>query len=81
LISHVNVSTFKVGYLGQDNFDWRIIEDNYLARDYYISGPFSHDYLDNKKIGYIRFPIFPGTVDANNLNFVLERYKNTKGLI
>lgn len=81
LISNFNISTFRVDYLGQDNFDWRIIEDNYLSRDYYISGPFSHNYLDNKKIGYIRFPSFPGTVDPNNLDFVLERYKNTKGLI
>ena len=81
LISNFNISTFRVDYLGQDNFDWRIIEDNYLSRDYYISGPFFHNYLDNKKIGYIRFPSFPGTVDPNNLDFVLERYKNTKGLI
>ncbi|PKV50699.1 tricorn protease-like protein [Aquimarina sp. MAR_2010_214] len=81
LISNFNVSTFRVDYLGQDNFDWRIIEDRYLNRDYYITGPFRHNFLDNKEIGYVRFPSFPGTVDANNLNFVLNRYKNTKGLI
>lgn len=81
LISNFNVSTFRVDYLGQDNFDWRIIEDHYLNRDYYITGPFLHNFLDNKEIGYVRFPSFPGTVDADNLNFVLNRYKNTKGLI
>ncbi|WP_106792094.1 S41 family peptidase [Aquimarina sp. Aq78] len=81
LISNFNVSTFRVDYLGQDNFDWRIIEDHYLNRDYYITGPFLHNFLDNKEIGYVRFPSFPGTVDAKNLNFVLNRYKNTKGLI
>ncbi|WP_025666927.1 S41 family peptidase [Aquimarina megaterium] len=81
LISNFNVSTFRVDYLGQDNFDWRIIEDHYLNRDYYVTGPFLHNFLDNKEIGYVRFPSFPGTVDADNLNFVLNRYKNTKGLI
>ncbi|WP_438423033.1 S41 family peptidase [Aquimarina macrocephali] len=81
LISNFNVSTFRVDYLGQDNFDWRIIEDHYLNRDYYITGPFLHNFLDNKEIGYVRFPSFPGTVDAKNLDFVLNRYKNTKGLI
>ncbi|WP_109852642.1 S41 family peptidase [Aquimarina sp. AU58] len=81
LISNFNISTFRVDYLGQDNFDWRIIEDHYLNRDYYITGPFLHNFLDNKEIGYVRFPSFPGTVDADNLNFVLNRYKNTKGLI
>jgi C-terminal processing protease CtpA/Prc len=81
LISNFNVSTFRVDYLGQDNFDWRIIEDRYLNREYYITGPFLHNFLDNKEIGYVRFPSFPGTVDAKNLDFVLNRYKNTKGLI
>lgn len=81
LISNFNVSTYRVDYLGQDNFDWRIIEDRYLNRDYYITGPFLHNFLDNKEIGYVRFPSFPGTVDAKNLDFVLNRYKNTKGLI
>lgn len=81
LISNFNISTFGVDYLGQDNFDWRVIKDNYLPRNYYVSGPFAHSFLNNKKIGYIRFSSFPGTVGENNLDFVLERYKNTKGLI
>ncbi|WP_062062366.1 S41 family peptidase [Aquimarina longa] len=81
LISNFNISSFGVNYLGQDNFDWRIIEDNYLFQDYYVSGPFRHNFIDNKEIGYVRFPSFPGTVDPINLNFVLEKYKNTKGLI
>ncbi|MBL4710678.1 MAG: hypothetical protein JKY48_19810 [Flavobacteriales bacterium] len=45
LIANFNVSSFGVNYLGQDNFDWRIIEDNYLFQSYYRSGPFAHDLL------------------------------------
>ncbi len=81
LFSNFNVSRFGVNYLGPDNFDWRIIEDNYLFQDYYNSGPFLHNFLDNDEIGYIRFASFTGIVGASNLNFILERYKNTKGLI
>lgn len=81
LISNFNISTYGVNYLGQDNFDWRIIEDNYLSQNYYISGPFMHQFIDNKEIGYIRFPSFTGTIDETNLDFILERYKNTKGII
>ena len=81
LVSFFNVSSFGVQYLGQDNFDWRILVDNYLGQDFYRSGPFSHDFLDNGEIGYIRFPAFTGTVDNENLDFILERYKDTKGLI
>ena len=41
LISNFNISRFGVNYLGQDNFDWRIITDNYIPKDYYMTGPFS----------------------------------------
>ena len=81
LISNFNVSKFGVKYLGQDNFDWRIIEDHYLNQDYYTSGPFKHNFIDNGNIGYVRFASFPGTIDGANFGFVLNRYKNTKGLI
>lgn len=81
LVSSFNVSSFGVQYLGQDNFDWRIIEDNYLGQDYYRSGPFAHDFLDDGEIAYVRFPAFTGTVDSTNLDFILNRYKDTKGLI
>ncbi|MBB6459683.1 S41 family peptidase [Flammeovirga kamogawensis] len=81
LISPLNVSRFGVKKLGQDNFDFRVIEDNYLSDNYYISGPFMHDFIANNEIGYIRFGEFTGTVDDNNLDFILKRYKDTKGLI
>jgi len=81
LISNFNVSTYGVNYLGQDNFDWRIISDNYLNQDVYHSGPFTHNFIDNGNIGYVRFGSFTGTVDSTNIDFVLERYKDTKGLI
>lgn len=81
LISHFNVSAYKVGLTAQDNFDWRVITDHYITKNYYISGPFSHNFLADGTIGYVRFPAFTGTVDANNLDFILSKYKDTKGLI
>lgn len=81
LFSNFNISFFGTDKLGQDNYDARIVKDHYLSDNYYISGPFIHDYLANKEIGYIRFGAFTGTVDDTNLDFILNRYKNTKGLI
>ncbi len=81
LVSNFNISSFGVKYGAQDNFDWRIIEDNYLPRNYYTSGPFAHDFISNGEIGYIRFSAFTGKVNDINLNFMLNRYKNTKGII
>jgi C-terminal processing protease CtpA/Prc len=81
LMSNFNVSRFGVHYQSQDNFDWRIIEDNYLPKDYLISGPFQHDFIEDKQIAYVRFPAFTGTVDDTQLDFILSRYKDTKGMI
>ncbi len=81
LISNFNISFFGTEYLGQDNFYGRLIEENYLKRSYYITRPFAHDFLDNEEIGYIRFASFTGTVNQTNLDFILNRYKDTKGLI
>ena len=81
LISNFNISFFGTGFLGQDNFYGRLIQDNYLNQDYYISGPFVHDFIADGEIGYIYFPSFQGTVDETNIDFILERYKDTKGLI
>ena len=81
LKSQNNMSFFGVERLGPDSFDWRIISDNYLDQDYYTSGPFLHDFLANEQIGYIRFPSFTGTDNDKTLDFIMNRYKNTKGLI
>ncbi len=81
LFSDFNTSFYGVEYLGQDNFDWRILVDNYLSQDYYISGPFAHDFLEHDQIGYIRLSSFSEEIKVENLDFILERYKDTKGLI
>ena len=81
LISYFNQSQFGANYLGQDNFDWRILVDNYLYQEYYTSGPFLHNFIDNGDIGYIRFPQFTGAARGPTLDFILEKYKDTKGLI
>jgi hypothetical protein len=81
LISNFNISRYGVKYQGQDNFDWRIIEDNYLPKKYSISGPFSHSLLQESQIAYVRFPEFTGTIDETNLDYILEKYQGLKGLI
>jgi hypothetical protein len=83
LISPFNVSIFKTDHLGQDNFDFRLIEDHYLPENYYISGPFIHDFIrgTDERIGYIRFGSFSGNISAENLDFALDRYSGTDGII
>jgi hypothetical protein len=81
LYSYFNTSVYRPYYEEQDNFDWRIIEDHYLFHKYYITGPFLHNFISNNEIGYIRIPNFPGYVRDKHVDFIFERYKDTKGLI
>jgi hypothetical protein len=81
LFSYFNTSVYRSYYEEQDNFDWRIIEDQYLFHKYYITGPFQHNFISNNEIGYIRIPNFPGDVRDKHIDFIFERYKDTKGLI
>jgi len=82
LITGFNISFYGVDNEGPDNFDWRIVTDNYLPRDYYISGPFVHDFITQtgQRVGYIRFSSFTGGV-GGNLSFALRRFSNTDGII
>lgn len=83
LISKFNVSYYGVDNRGPDNFNWKTVEETYLPSDYYVTGPFRHDFVNgtNQEVGYIRYSIFTGTANTYNLDFVLEKYKDTKGII
>lgn len=83
LISDLNISYYGNYKTGQDNFSWRIIVDHYLPDNYYTSGPFRHDFISDQtdSIGYIRLPAFTGGISNTNLDFMINRYQNTKGLI
>jgi hypothetical protein len=81
LRSSFNVAFYGVRYDGPDNYDQRIVEDHYIGRDYYVSGPFIHDWIANEQIGYIRLAAFNGAVNAVNLDFIFGRYRSAKGLI
>ncbi len=81
LVSSFNVSRFFIERLGRDNYDERIVNENYLNYDFYSTGPFRHSALENNRIAYVRFASFTGTVTHNQLDFILNRYRNTQGLI
>lgn len=81
LISPFNVSYFDIELLGPENIDDRVIKEYYLKGEQVTTGPFVHAFLRNREIGYIRFRSFPGTVDNVQLDYILNRYKDTKGLI
>ncbi|MEM8893136.1 MAG: S41 family peptidase [Bacteroidota bacterium] len=81
LVSPFNVSRFDIDFLGPDNFEWRIIKENYIGDDFLITGPFSHDFLADGEVGYIRYSSFSATITDFDMAFIASRYRNTRGLI
>lgn len=63
------------------NFDWNIIERNYLGEDYYISGGLKHTTLDEDKYGYVYYGSFSSSISY--IEFVKASFseKEVKGII
>ncbi|MBK6949665.1 MAG: S41 family peptidase [Haliscomenobacter sp.] len=81
LVAPFNVSRYEISLLGPENIDERLVLEKYLKADYYDTGPFKHNFIADGQVGYIRYPSFSGSVGEFDLNFMLYRYRNTKGLI
>lgn len=80
LVSPFNFSRYNIGLQSPENFRQRTIEEFYLANAWF-KGAFIHDFLDNNEIGYIRYGSFLVDFSDEEMDFVLNRYKDTKGLI
>ncbi|SHN07725.1 Tricorn protease C1 domain-containing protein [Cyclobacterium lianum] len=83
---HVNLST---GFNRSRNWEWyqnfpvnydeNLIEEVYLRRDYWISGPLWHQVLDD--VLYVNYRSFGQRISPANLRVVLERAKRGRGVI
>jgi len=73
---------WQLGY--PENFNFSLLEREYLGTNYYITGPFINQLYslnNNKKIGYMYYGSFSGSFSDYHLSFVLNRFKETDGLI
>lgn len=80
LVSKYNISNFDISLLGPENIDTRVLYEYYLS-ERYRTGPFTHTFLHQDSIAYIRYDSFSNSFDADQLNFIFKRYENTQGLI
>jgi len=80
LASPFNVSQYPVDLTGPENFRWRTIEEHYLS-DFWRTGPLLNDFLSDEEVGYIRYSSFTSDFSNAQMDLVLERIKDTKGLI
>ncbi len=81
LFSDFNISRYDITKLGPQNINWRFLKDNYLGDDYYSTGAFSHDFIENNRIAYVRYSSFSSTFTSANIKYIFNRYKDTDGMI
>ncbi|MFN4881702.1 MAG: S41 family peptidase [Bacteroidota bacterium] len=80
LISPFNISQYNIMLTSPANYYQRTIDEYYLPQPW-ITGPFNNGFLDNKQIGYIRYGSFLSSFTDEQLDLILNRFKDTKGLI
>jgi len=83
---HVNLqSEFDVSrnwqwYLDYpENFNYSIVERNYLKTGHLITGPLLNTIIDS--VGYIYYGNFSATVSEADIDFVVHRFRGLKGAI
>jgi C-terminal processing protease CtpA/Prc len=81
LVSPFNIAIYNAELQGEPNYFSRTILEHYLNNDIYYTGSFVHGFLNNRRVGYIRYSSFMNVVSKSDLDFVLTRYSNTDGLI
>ncbi|MDR1544872.1 MAG: S41 family peptidase [Prevotellaceae bacterium] len=64
-----------------ENFNAAIISQRYLGENYRVSGGFSYNLIDNKKIGYMRYSSFENAVSGAGMKYIREIFGNCKGII
>jgi hypothetical protein len=62
-----------------NNFDYNLILSNYIKRPFKYSGPLLYEIVDS--VGYIYYGSFESEVSESNIDFLINYFKDTKGLM
>lgn len=81
LLSPFSTSRYNVFIQGEDNFEYKIIQKYYIKDSEYTIGGFKHGFINGFNIGYVRYASFAININNSELDYILERYKSTVGLI
>lgn len=80
LVSPFNISMYEVMLNYQPNYNERTIRDHYIPEMMH-TGSLVHNFIDGDSIAYVRYSSFVSPVTDEDMDFVLQRYADTKGLI
>lgn len=80
LVSDFNVSRNWEWFLNSPpNFNYDVVERNYLGDDYRIAGGLKYSIIDS--VGYLYYESFSNGFSIENLKAMTNYFKNTKGVI
>ena len=78
-VSHNDSVYYKM--YAEKNIDPTVVTLNYLTVNYHTTGSFAHNAIRNGEVAYIRYSSFMDAITAENLSYLIEHYKDCKGLI
>ena len=84
LISDFNVSRNDSVYykmVAEKNINTDVVLLNYLTLGYHSTGGFAHNSLRNGQMAYLRLSTFENAIDDATLQYLVDHYKNCKGMI
>lgn len=84
IISTLKTSSYKPLFLDvPENYNLRLIIDNYIGAEYETTGPFSYGRIisGEKTFGYIYYGSFESLFTTEQLEFVLKKFDSADGLI
>jgi len=83
LTAPFDISRYHFKYNSPENFDFRLIKDNYIGWDYSITGSLINTIFEREdhEIGYIYYGSFSSTVQSADIDFVIAALWHTEGII
>lgn len=63
------------------NINTDVVLFNYLTLQYHSTGAFAHNAIRNGKVAYLRYSSFMDDITENDLKYLMDYYKDTKGII
>ncbi len=83
LTAPFNISRYAFKYNAPENFNFRLLKDNYIGWDYRITGGLINTQFerDGHVIGYIYYQSFSNFVQSADIDFVIAALWHSEGII
>lgn len=83
LTAPFDVSRYTFKYEAPENFNFRLLQDNYIGWDYRVTGSLINTSFEREgqDIGYIYYGSFSRTIQSADIDFAVQSLYHTKGII